>query len=78
MKKSLLSAGLGVLLLAACSNTAIVRGDCEAMMPTERQRCLAANESNRQVVAEQAKAERAARSSRGEFDKEDLEASRNR
>jgi hypothetical protein len=76
MKRLLLPVGLCTLLLPGCLNTALVRGDCEFMIPDEQRRCHRANESNRQIVAERMKVERSTRESRGEFDKEKLESVR--
>ena len=75
MKPSLLPVGI-CILLSGCSSTALVSGDCEFMIPDEQRRCHRANESNRQIVAERVKIERATRQSRGDFDKEKLEAAR--
>jgi hypothetical protein len=61
MRLSLLSTGLvGLLLLSGCAGMTLQRGDCEFMLPTERERCLRANESNRQIAEDRVKAKRAA------------------
>jgi hypothetical protein len=77
MKTALIQAGVGaLLLLAGCTNHAMLRGDCEGMLTIERQRCLAANASNQQIVAERTKAARTARESRGEFDRDKIQLAR--
>jgi hypothetical protein len=44
---------LGAVALCGCSSMSSVsasRGDCEFMMPTERERCLRANATNAQAL----------------------------
>jgi hypothetical protein len=44
---------LGAAMLPGCSSTSTVtaaRGDCEFMMPTERERCLRANAANAEAL----------------------------
>jgi hypothetical protein len=50
----------GTLLLSACSGMTAVRGQCEFMLPVERDRCLRANESSRDAVKTRAEERRAA------------------
>ncbi|MEO6187041.1 MAG: hypothetical protein ABIP38_12155 [Steroidobacteraceae bacterium] len=43
----------GVVLLSGCT---VTRGDCEFMLPTERERCLQANASSEKALRERAAA----------------------
>jgi hypothetical protein len=45
----------GLTLLGGCT---VTRGDCEFMLPTERERCLHANASSEQALKERAAAMR--------------------
>jgi hypothetical protein len=77
MKYSPISVGLiGLLALAGCAGVTAQRGDCDAMLHTERENCLRANESNRQILSERAKEKRAADKPSGEFGKKELESER--
>ena len=68
MKRHAILFGPVLLALSACANTVAIRSDCESMLPTERERCLHANESNRKYVEERNKKKKASQGTATSFE----------